>query len=349
MPSLPRARASRARGWLIPASLVASLAPTLVAPGLLCAAEPALKGLPPITAPADNPQSPEKIALGRQLYFDRRLSLDNTVACADCHNPDKGFSNGDQFATGIKGQKGGRNSPTVLNTAFQKFQFWDGRADTLEQQALGPIANPIEMGLPLPEMEARLNKIPGYREQFRKVFGAEAIVAKDVAKAIASYERTAVTAPAPYDRFTNGELEALSEPAREGRALFFGKANCSACHGGPNFTDNGFHNIGVGMQAEKPDIGREAISKLEGDRGAFKTPTLRNIARTGPYMHDGSLKTLAEVVEHYDRGGVANEWLDEEIYALRLTPREKAALVKFLEEGLSGPVQGDHKPPQLPE
>jgi len=341
------ASALRPCGWLL---VVACLAASALAPvSLARAADPAPPKLPPLPVPADNPQSNEKIALGRQLYFDRRLSLDNTVSCADCHNPEKGFSNGDQFATGIQGQKGGRNSPTVLNTAFQKFQFWDGRADTLEQQALGPIANPIEMGLPLPQLETRLNQIPGYRDQFRKVFGAESVVARDVARAIASYERTAISGTSPLDRFLAGELEALSEQAREGRALFFGKANCSACHSGPNLTDNGFHNIGVGMQAAQPDIGREAISHLEGDRGAFKTPTLRNIARSAPYMHDGSLKTLADVVEHYDRGGVANDWLDEEIYPLRLTAPQKAALVKFLEEGLSGPVTGDHKPPKLPE
>ncbi|MCY2965511.1 MAG: cytochrome-c peroxidase [Planctomycetota bacterium] len=305
----------------------------LVGAANLPAADPPAKhllGLPAIAAPKDNPQTPEKIALGKQLYFDRRLSVDNTVSCADCHDPKKGFSNGEQFATGVKGQKG-------------------GRAGTLEEQALGPIANPIEMALPLPEMEKKLNGIAGYRQQFKKVFGVDKISSAEVAKAIASYERTAVSGGSPYDHFKQGEVEAMSESARSGMKLFFGKANCSSCHAGPNFTDNAFHNIGVGMDQPNPDVGREAISKLEGDRGAFKTPTVRDIAHSGPYMHDGSMKTLAEVVEHYNKGGTPNPWLDEELFPLKLTAEEKADLVKFMEEGLSSPHSKDHEAPKLPE
>ena len=346
---VPSPPARRRSPWAVPALL------TLVfVPGQVPAQGADVKsghplGLPAVVVPKDNPQTPAKIALGKQLYFDRRLSADNTVSCADCHNPAKGFSNGEQFATGIKGQKGGRNSPTVLNAAYQSFQFWDGRAGSLEQQALGPIANPIEMGLPLPEMEQRLNAIPGYKTQFQQVFGVTEVRASEVAKAIASYERTVLSGNAPYDHFQQGEVEAMSEQARAGMKLFFGKANCAACHAGPNFTDNAFHNIGIGMDKPEPDVGREAISKLEGDRGSFKTPTVRDVAKSAPYMHDGSLKTLAEVVEHYDKGGHANPWLDEELFPLKLTTAEKAALVKFLEEGLSSPATHDHDPPKLPQ
>lgn len=306
------------------------------------------RGLPDVPWPADNPPSAAKIELGKQLYFDGRLSKDSTVSCASCHDPAKGFSNGEQFATGVGGAKGGRNSPTVINAAWYRQQFWDGRAASLEEQALGPIQNPIEMTMTLDAVVQRLNGVKGYREQFQKVFGT-GVTSDGIAKAIAAYERTVLSGDAPYDRAKAGDAAALSEPARRGMALFFGKAHCSACHTGPSFTDSGYHNIGIGMDAAEPDAGRAAISKLEGDTGAFKTPTLREIARTAPYMHDGSLKTLEEVVEHYAKGGLANEWLDEEIYALKLTAQDKADLVTFMKEGLAGSSYPDHKPPKLPE
>ncbi len=305
-------------------------------------------GLPPVPFPADNPPTAEKIALGKQLYFDKRLSRDNTISCASCHDPGKGYSNGDQFATGFKGQKGGRNSPTVINAAYNTFQFWDGRAGSLEEQALGPIANPIEMNLTLKEAVDRINKIPGYKSQFQKVFGSDA-TEENIAKAIASYERTVLCGDAPYDRFKAGDKKALSPAAERGRVLFFGRAACSSCHSGPNFTDNAFHNIGVGMDAKQPDEGRKAISNLGGDTGSFKTPTLRDIAKSGPYMHDGSLKTLKEVVEHYNKGGVPNEFLDEEIFKLNLTPQEVDDLVTFMKEGLTSSSYPDHKMPELPK
>ncbi|WP_232093163.1 cytochrome-c peroxidase [Gimesia panareensis] len=317
----------------------------------LLAADPVIKvpaGLPPVPFPADNPPTAEKIALGKQLYFDKRLSRDNTISCASCHDPAKGYSNADQFATGFKGQKGGRNSPTVLNAAYNNFQFWDGRAGSLEEQAVGPIANPIEMNLTLPEAVDRINKIPGYKAQFQKVFGSDA-TEDNIAKAIASYERTILCGDAPYDRFKAGDKKALSPAAERGRVLFFGRAACSSCHSGPNFTDNAFHNIGVGMDAKKPDEGRKTISKLGGDTGSFKTPTLRDIAKSGPYMHDGSLKTLKEVVEHYNKGGVPNEFLDEEIFKLNLTPQEVDDLVTFMKEGLTSSSYPDHKMPELPK
>ena len=308
-------------------------------------------GLPPVKHPDDNPPTAAKIALGKQLYFDPRLSRDSTISCASCHDPKKGWSNGEQFATGVGGAKGGRNSPTVLNTAYNRFQFWDGRAPSLEAQALGPIQNPIEMAMTLEEVVARLNGIAGYRRQFQEVFGTD-VTADGIAKAIAAYERTVLSGDAPFDRYAAGDTKVLSEAAIRGRNLFFGKAQCSGCHVGPNFTDNAFHNIGIGYNPETKmfaDVGREAESKLPGDRGSFKTPTLREIARTAPYMHDGSLKTLQEVVEHYNRGGVPNPFLDEAIFPLNLTAEEQQDLITFMVEGLSSPSYPEHEAPELPQ
>ena len=305
-------------------------------------------GLKPIRFPQQNPQSAEKVFLGKQLYFDKRLSQGNEVSCASCHDPAKGFSNGEQFATGVKGQKGGRNSPTVINTAYGYFQFWDGREPSLEAQALGPIQNPIEMNMSLEAVVKKLNGISGYQTQFQKVFGTD-VTAEGIAKAIAAYERTVLSGNAPYDQFKAGDKSALSQTAQRGMKLFFGRAACSSCHAGHNLSDGGFHNIGVGMDQKEPDVGRFAVTKLEGDTGSFKTPTLREIARTGPYMHDGSLKTLEEVVEHYVKGGVSNPYLDEEIFPLKLTDEEKSDLVTFMVEGLSSADYPNHQPPKLPD
>ena len=305
-------------------------------------------GLDPLPIPDDNPQSDAKIALGKQLYFEPRLSRDNTVSCASCHDPEKGWSNGERFATGVRDQKGGRSAPTIINAAYSHLQFWDGRAVELEGQALGPIQNPIEMDLTLPEAIARLNAISGYRQQFQEVFGTDA-TSENLAKAIAAFERTVLSGDAPFDKFQAGDKKALSPAAARGHTVFFNKGHCSACHAGPSFSDGGFHNIGVGMDDEKLDVGREAETKLEGDRGAFKTPTLREIARTAPYMHDGRLATLEDVVEFYDKGGVANDQLDEEIYPLKLSAQEKADLIAFLKEGLSSEKYPLVEKPELPE
>ena len=305
-------------------------------------------GLDKVTYPKDNPPDEAKIQLGKQLYFDGRLSEDNKVSCASCHDPAKGWSNGERFATGVGGQVGGRSAPTVINTAYQMFQFWDGRAGSLEEQALGPIQNPIEMNLTLEQVVAKLNKISGYREQFQKVFGTD-VTSEGIGKAIAAYERTVLSGNAPYDQFKAGNESALSPAAQRGMKLFFGKAHCSACHVGANFTDNAFHNVGIGMDRDEFDQGRAAISNLGGDTGSFKTPTLREIARTAPYMHDGSLKTLEDVVNHYNKGGVPNTYLDEEVYELKLSDEEKADLITFLKEGLSSQDYPMHKPPKLPE
>lgn len=305
-------------------------------------------GLPEVKHPEDNPPTLAKIKLGKQLYFDTRLSGDNSISCATCHDPAKGWSNGEAVATGVGGAKGGRSAPTIINSAYTNMHFWDGRAESLEDQALGPIQNPIEMNMKMDVCVEKLNKIEGYRKQFQEVFGTD-VTEEGIAKAIACYERTVLSGDAPYDRFKAGQKDALSESAQRGMKLFFGKAFCSACHVPPHFTDNAFHNIGIGMDKPEPDIGRKEISGLGGDQGAFKTPTLREIARTAPYMHDGSLKTLEEVVEHYNGGGIKNPWLTEDIFPLRLTDQEKKDLVTFLKEGLSSDSYPQHKAPELPE
>ncbi len=328
------------RRCVLPSLTAAVLA--VAATRWLVAAEPA--GLPPVPHPKDNPSTPEKIALGKQLYFDGRMSADNKVSCASCHDPAKGFSNGEQFATGVEGKIGGRNSPTIINSAYGKLQFWDGRAKSLEDQAMGPVFNPIEMKMTAPDVLKKLNAIEGYKKQFQQVFGTD-VTEDGIAKAIAAYERTVLSGDAPYDKFKAGDKAALSEPAARGMKLFLGKANCSACHSGASFTDNGFHNIGVPGK----DEGRAAINKSEGDKGAFKTPTLREIARTAPYMHDGSMKTLEEVVAHYNKGGTPHPQLDEELFPLKLTDAEAADLVTFLKDGLASASYPAHTAPELPK
>lgn len=307
------------------------------------------KGFPTLSIPPDNPLTAAKVELGKELFFDKRLSIDNTVSCATCHEPSKGWSNGKAVAQGVGGKSGSRSVPSLVNVPFQNFLLWDGGAGSLEEQALIPIQHVAEMAMPsVSEVESRLNAIEGYRKQFMEVFGKPATM-ENVCKALASFQRTLLSGNAPYDRFKAGDTGALSEEAVRGMKLFFHKAHCSACHSGPNFTDSNFHNTGVGMKSKSPDVGREKISGLLGDRGSFKTPSLREIARTPPYMHDGSLRTLEEVIDHYDRGGVPNPQLDEEIYPLKLTPQEKRDLARFLREGLTSAAFPFTTPPKLPD
>jgi cytochrome c peroxidase len=297
-------------------------------------------GLPPLRAPEDNPLTFETVTLGKKLYFDPRLSGDNSVSCASCHSPDRGFSDGRKTAMGMKRQVGKRNAPTVLNAAYNRRQFWDGRAASLEEQAAGPIANPSEMSLPHASCTEKLNADPEYRALFAKAFGEGTIEMVHVQKAIAAYERTVISGNSPFDRYRyGGEKAALSESAVRGLAIFMDreKGNCQACHlVGPKtalFTDGLFHNIGAGLNAEGEltDLGRYEETKVEADKGAFKTPSLRNIAQSGPYMHDGRLKTLREVVDFYVGGGSSNPHLDEKIKPLALTGRDREDLVAFLE------------------
>jgi len=302
-----------------------------------------------LVIPADNPLTPAKVALGRQLYFDTRLSANGTVACATCHSPRFGFTDGQPVSTGIKGQKGGRSAPSTINRAFSTLQFWDGRAASLEEQATGPMVNPIEMGNPShAAVVERLKQIVGYREAFQRVFGTGDFTIEHVAKAIAAYERTNLSGNAPLDRFRAGDNTALSEAAQRGLALFEGKARCVRCHTPGTFTDEQFHNLGVGMVKPQPDLGRYDITKQEQAKGAFKTPTLRDSALTAPYFHDGSAQTLEEVVEYYNKGGIQNPYLSKEMVPLNLTAQEKADLVAFL-QSLTGDIAFAVFVPELPQ
>jgi len=333
-------------GRLAPRTAVAAAEPALFPPG-----GPAVpKGLVDVFFPTDNPYTPQKAELGWLLFFDKRLSCDNSVACASCHDPRHAFGDGATVSTGVRGQKGGRSAPTVINRAFSVEQFWDGRAPTLEEQAKGPIANPIEMDHTHEACIKSLRAVPGYRQRFKEVFGTEDFTIEHVAKAIATFERMVLSGNSAYDRFKAGDKSALTPGQQQGMEIFFSnKARCDSCHEGINLTNGKFANIGIGMAKPNPDLGRFAITKREEDRGAFKTPTLRDIARTGPYMHDGSLKTLEEVVEHYSKGGTPNKWLHQDVRKLDLTPTEKKNLVDFL-KALNGEGWQQFKAPErLPQ
>lgn len=290
-------------------------------------------GLDPDSAviPADNPLTKDKVELGRLLFFDKRLSKDNTIACASCHLSKFAFTDGQRVSTGIRGQKGGRSAPASFNRLFSKAQFWDGRAATLEEQSVGPFINPIEHGFANhDEMIAKMKKIPGYRKLFKEVFGEE-ITIDGVGKAIASFQRTVLSGNSPADRFDQGgDEKAIPASAQKGLLLFREKARCTKCHSGFNFTDEKFHNLGIGWDTNTVDLGRYMVTKNPADIGAFKTPTLREIARSAPYMHDGRFKTLEEVVNFYNQAGVKNPHQDELILPLDLTDQEKRDLVEFL-------------------
>ncbi len=292
-------------------------------------------GLPEVPVPSSNPLTQQKIALGRQLFFDKRLSEDGTVSCASCHNPSRGFSDGQRRSLGIHGRKGNRHTPTLINVAFQPYQFWDGRTSSLEDQSLAPLQSSVEMGQSVQEALTRLAGIPEYRQQFQSVFGTP-VTEKVLSQALSSFERTVLSGNSAFDQFMAGNSQALSPYALEGWRLFNGRAHCNLCHFGFNLSDGLFHNLGVGWNGtEFKDLGRSVVTGIFKDRGAFKTPTLRDIAQTAPYMHDGSLATLKAVVDYYDQGGNPNPHLDPLIQPLGLTSHEKEALIKFL-EALSG-------------
>ena len=291
-----------------------------------------LGNLSPVITPVNNPQSSLKILLGKQLYFDTRLSKDNTISCATCHNPAMGWSDAGPTSTGINGQKGGRRSPPVSNAAYAPLQFWDGRAPTLEEQAKGPVENPVEMGNTHESMIRSVQDIPGYVNEFEQVFGTSKVTIDMVAEAIAAFERTVVTTDSPFDRYVRGDDEALTKLEKQGLEIFNGKGHCTACHWGGYFSDGRFHNLGVKpTDPSKPDEGRYAITKDNADMGAFKTPTIRDVALRAPYMHNGSEKTLEDVVDLYNKGGRAGDPnISDLIVPLGLTKAEKKALVAFL-------------------
>jgi cytochrome c peroxidase len=288
-----------------------------------------------IEYPDDEPHSPEEINLGKTLFFDTRLSLNEKQSCASCHNPDLGFSDGLKTSIGTMGGQVSRNSPHLYNLAWSAALFWDGRSSTLEEQALGPIEAAGEMNLPLSEVVPRLSKVPFYQKQFKVVYGESGLTIENVAKAIAAFERTIISDNAAYDKYIAGNTAAMSPSAIRGLALFKGKANCANCHDGPNFTDDSFHNIGVSPVLL--DRGRANISGSEELVGAFKTPGLRNIIFSAPYMHDGSQSSLEDVIDFYNKGGMHKESLSSLIKPLHLNRTEIADLVAFL-GALSAPV-----------
>jgi cytochrome c peroxidase len=280
--------------------------------------------------PHDNQPSPAKAELGRLLFHERKLSRDGSMSCATCHDPARAFTDGQVTALGVDGTRGSRNVPTILNSAWGTAFFWDGRASTLEQQVLQPIFNPRELAAAPAQVVAVAQSV-GYRGRFIEVFGSEPSLG-DVARALASYVRTIVAGDSPFDRYMAGETRALSEPAIRGLALFRGRAGCRACHAGPTFADGEFHNTGIAWRTGVPtDEGRALVTRAAEDRGAFKTPTLREVTRTAPYMHDGSVATLAEVIDYYDGGGHENPTLDRRMRRLHLSTSEKKDLLAFLQ------------------
>ncbi|HLH38904.1 MAG TPA: cytochrome c peroxidase [Bryobacteraceae bacterium] len=259
-----------------------------------------------LPVPEENPLTAEKIELGRRLFFDRRLSRDGSLACASCHDPERAYSDGRSVAVGVSGRIGRRNSPALINRGYGRLFFWDGRAASLEEQVLLPIQDSDEMNLSLAEASARVGLAPG-----------------EISHALATFVRSILSGNSRFDQFVNGDRNALSAEEQAGLQLFRGKANCTACHVGPNFTDERLHNTGIAWRD-----GRFADSGA--GHGDFKTPTLREIARTAPYMHDGSLATLNAVVEYYNRGGNGNPQLDPELHPLHLSEGEKRNLIQFL-------------------
>lgn len=307
-------------------------------------------GLPPVPWPRDNPYSKEKAELGHLLYFDKRLSSDGSIACASCHNLPCAFGDCKPLAVGISDHEGTRHSPTIINAAYASSYFWDGRASSLEEQCKGPLGNTKEMTL-IADVHAahrqcveQIRSIPGYQVLFKNVFGNIEISINEIAQAIATFERTVLSGNSPYDQYRAGNRAALSEEQISG-FMVFKKVGCINCHGGFNFSDDRFLNIGIGMDAAEPDLGRYAITHEPKDWGAFKVPTLREVDHTAPYMHDGSLTTLEAVVDYYDKGGIPNKNLHPLLRPLHLSPQDKKALISFL-KALNGEGWQNFKAPE---
>ncbi len=304
-------------------------------------------GLPPVPILDDNPMTLAKVELGKLLYFDKRVSKDGTISCATCHDPQMAWAEHTPTSEGINHQKGPANSPTVINAAYATSQFWDGRAATLEEQAVGPVGNPIEMGHSMEAVVASFAKIPEYEKRFQEVFGT-GVTEDGFAKAVAAFERTVLSGNSPYDKFTKGgDEKALNEAQKRGLALF--DDNCATCHAPPLFSNYRFINAGVGMDKETPDEGRKAVTGDDKDVGKFRVPALREVANTHPYFHDGSTSTLEEAVALMAGGGKDNPNLSGMMRIVReakLTEEDQKDLVEFL-KALSGeyPVI---EPPEMP-
>ncbi|MBY0246362.1 MAG: c-type cytochrome [Nitrospiraceae bacterium] len=280
---------------------------------------------------AGNVLTEGQIQLGRLLFFDKRLSIDQSIACASCHIATVAFTDSRPVSRGVRGLTGDRNAPTIINRVFGKQLFWDGRAATLEEQSLGPLVNSVEHGfLVYDDVVKTLRSIRGYRKLFMEVF-SENITIENIGIALANFQRTILSGNSPVDRFDYGvDLNALTQSAQRGFRVFQGKGRCIRCHAGPNYTDEQFHNLGIGWESSHVDLGRYAITHQPEDIGAFKTPTLREISRTAPYMHDGRFNTLREVINFYNHGGVKNPFQDNTIGSLFLSDEEREDLEAFL-------------------
>jgi cytochrome c peroxidase len=338
--------------WLTASVAAAAAAPSGYAPhGTVTIEGVTVPDIGPMPAqvptPPTNLSYAQKVELGKQLYFETRLSKNNSVSCAFCHNPGTGFADARQFSIGAFGTSGGRQAPTVYNTGFIPLQFWDGRAGSLEEQAIGPIHNPIEMAEMHETVVPKIAKIPAYQKQFQLIFGGGASL-QHIAEAIAAFERTIVSQNSAFDKHVMGESGAMSGTAVRGLELFRGKARCILCHNGPNFTDNKFHNLGVPQVGPlKEDLGRFMVTRAHKDKGAFKTPTLRSAVETAPYMHDGVFKTLEEVIDFFDAGGGSNPNLSPLMKPLGLSAEEKADLLEFLKALTGAPIKVNV--PKLPK
>lgn len=303
--------------------------------------------LPPVPIPASNPQTAAKVELGKMLFFDPRLSANDHWACSTCHNPSFGYGDGLPRSLGFGDEKElGRHSPTIINIAYNSAQFWDGRAATMEDQAIGPIVASREMNSNPQQMIKEITDIPFYNDKFKEVFGGTPSM-KNVGMAIAAFERTIVTGESKFDRYAKGDKKAFTEQEKRGLILFISKAACTQCHKGPNFTDNSFQNLGVPQEGPSTeDFGRYDVTKDPNDKGAFKVPTLRNIAMTPPYMHTGVFNTLDQVVEFYNQGGGDHSNKSPKVLKLNMNDDEKKDLVAFLKT-LTGALP-QVIPPQLP-
>jgi cytochrome c peroxidase len=315
--------------------------------------------LPAAPTPEDNPSTPKKVELGKRLFFDARLSADGSLACVSCHLPDQGWTTNTPLSPAYPTNMERRNSQTLINVAFNKALLWDGRATSLEKQALGPIQNPLHMNQNLDLLIEKLRAIPEYMERFQEVFGTS-VSSDGLGKALAAFERTLITHNAPFDRYMEGDRQAMSESAQRGMELFKGKARCILCHHGPNFSDSQFHNLGVPdaqllfhplVQASirfdakrmnvaaydqvERDLGRYLVTKEEKDKGAFKTPTLRNVVQRDPYMHNGVFQSLEDIIDFYDRGAGGVFGKSPLLQPLGLIAEEKRDLLAFL-QALSG-------------
>lgn len=289
--------------------------------------------MPDVPYPENNKPTADRVSLGKKLFFDPRLSADGNMSCATCHSPLFGWSDGLATAKGFQSKTLGRASPTVINTAYQKLQMWDGRKKSLEDQALGPMVSSDEMNIGVERAIKTIAENKEYQALFDKAYPGEGVTDKTLARAIASFERTVISTNSRFDQWVRGDKKALTKQEINGFKIFNDpdKGNCAICHSAPNFTDDGFHNIGLASYGdENPDMGRYAIKPIAILKGAFKTPTLREVVHSAPYFHDGSATTLEEVVKHYVDGGVVKTHISPNMKALSLSPKEQKDLVAFI-------------------